>query len=197
MKPETIKRIDDILGKINDYACNVVFTCILLLVISVGFAIFYTDSVNGPNLNTHPYSFEYTSYNNDIEVNNIANNVSKNNGKIGYIMVTTDNYTYNYKLFFSEHKDSNYVYVYPTAKQAKLLKQVKDSRIPVLVEAKVVDTNDTDFYGIEIVDVANDDSTYNTLCTRKEIAIDITIALISIITLFFILVYIDNHRNRI
>ena len=187
-----IERIDKAIDKITNCTGIILFFCTIVLILSMMTAVYYIGAINRPNLNDAPVSFEYTAYNNNIELDNLANHTDKNEGKIGYITKVPGQEIYSYKLSFSEENDS--VYIYPTLKQAKLLKQIGESKVPVLVEAKVIDTSDSDFYGIDIININSNESSYNVLCNRGQIAADAVKAAVVVMLVILVLNVVDYYR---
>jgi hypothetical protein len=187
-----IERIDKAIDKITNCTGIILFFCTIVLILSMMTAVYYIGVINRPNLNDAPVSFEYAAYNNNIELDNLANHTDKNEGKIGYITKVPGQEIYNYKLSFGEENDS--VYIYPTLKQAKLLKRIGESKVPVLVEAKVIDTSDSDFYGIDIININSNESSYNVLCNRGQIAADAVKATVVVMLAILALNVVDYYR---
>lgn len=160
----------------------VMFACFILLIM---FIATFTSMINRPNFTLPPKNFQYSSYNNDVEIDNITNGFDRNYNKIGYVMNGQNDSGYKYKLVFNDEDD--YVYIYPTQKQDKLFRQIGDSKLPVIVEVKIIDTYDSDYYGLEIVNIVPNEEPWNKMCTHRTIII---FALIALVIVFIILLVI-------
>lgn len=79
-----IERIDKAIDKITNCTGIILFFCTIFLILSMMTAVYYIGAINRPNLNDAPVSFEYAAYNNNIELDNLANHTDKNEGKIRY-----------------------------------------------------------------------------------------------------------------